>query len=248
MIEWLSSKFAMVLAFVLILSSLVSLFQMGQRAVESVELQTIMRRFASFVNTVCRSQGETTARISIGMDTGISLPSSINGHLYSIHIHSNFGYAALGSARHYEPFSCKLHFLEDMEYEEGLSFSVGETLVLEKRLASLGDKRELATLAFKLSESNRSRASKGVKGMEVPCPTDKGRSLPLVARQHQLDYEVLKVFSPVTSSELRNETKLPSRTIRFAFSKLKEKRIIGEKRRLGEAREKIFFGSRNQEN
>ncbi|MFQ6127585.1 MAG: MarR family transcriptional regulator [Thermoplasmata archaeon] len=57
----------------------------------------------------------------------------------------------------------------------------------------------------------------------------------------KLVYRVLEYSGPMTHRELRNETGLGPRTLRFALSKLRNRNVITERVNLWDARQKIVY-------
>ncbi|MDI6887186.1 MAG: hypothetical protein QMC98_00910 [Candidatus Thermoplasmatota archaeon] len=90
MLEWLSSKFAMLVAVTIMISSVLGFFKIQFENFETQELQNIADTISSTVNTVSSSASEFKLRITFNLSrSGIKLPSEIGGRNYKIEIAPN---------------------------------------------------------------------------------------------------------------------------------------------------------------
>ena len=110
MLEWLSSKMSVVLASMLLLSSMTAYFANQRDYARRQELETVARGLSSFVNAVFGVHGTTEFEVSFAGGGDLVLPSRIGGSPYSVRMRSDsvvieqYGGSAIGH------WSGNLHF------------------------------------------------------------------------------------------------------------------------------------------
>jgi len=86
MLEWLSSKMAVAVAAMLMLSSVTLYFANQRESVRRTEIENVGRGIADFVDGVLGLSGEVEFVAGCGGEVGLLLPSEIGGSSYSIRL------------------------------------------------------------------------------------------------------------------------------------------------------------------
>ncbi len=86
MLDWFSSKLAVSLAAMLLLSSTAAYFSTDDDRVRDRELATIARGISEFVGEVLKFRGETDLRISCDSESDLTLPKDVRGSPYRVQL------------------------------------------------------------------------------------------------------------------------------------------------------------------
>ncbi len=87
MIDWLSSKFALLVAALLILASAFTIIRIQRRSIEDLELERIAEDIASVVNSAALVNAQSSIVVEFGRGgQGGSLPSDVGGVPYTVNL------------------------------------------------------------------------------------------------------------------------------------------------------------------
>ena len=164
MLEWLASKFAMLLASMLVLASAFILIDIQRDSLEDVELKQIGNKIASNVNSVAFTNAEMRLFVTFDkMEGAISLPSKVNGSNYSIIITNVSVVILQGNRRFLAVFSTKVHpwdptginpanktAIEEMDgVHNSLILDSGFNFCIEAKIFMLGNGDEFHIFIYK---------------------------------------------------------------------------------------------------
>jgi len=86
MLEWLSSKMAVAVAALLLLSSATAYFANQRDSIHGLELENVARGIAGFIDAVLDLPGETEFVAGCDGDVGLLMPKEIGGSPYEINL------------------------------------------------------------------------------------------------------------------------------------------------------------------
>ena len=126
MLEWLSSKMAVAVAAMLLLSSATAYFANQRDSVQRMEIENVARGIAGFIDAVLDLSGEAEFAAACDGDAGLLMPSEIGGSPYEIHLRRDSVIAAQEGRTAVAHWTGDLHFWHahdaavDLEGVQGL--------------------------------------------------------------------------------------------------------------------------------
>lgn len=164
MLDWLSSKFAMMLASMLILSSAFTLIDIQRNSLEDFELKLIADKISSCVNYIAFTNAEMKLTIAFDKSKGnVLLPTKVGGKEYSINITRSSVIISQGSKRFLSQFSTFVHLWNPSETESKnkvqlkemdetnnfLLFKSGTNIIVERKRLIMEDGNEFHIFIYK---------------------------------------------------------------------------------------------------
>jgi hypothetical protein len=164
MIDWLSSKFALLVAAVFILASAFSIIRIQRRSIEDLELERIAEDIASIVNSAALINGQTSIGVEFGKGSqGESFPAEVGGAPYTIKfthtavliVQSSKGFLAvfIGSVHLWKPgqYSAEgARSIEEIDQSHRhLQLESGTDFVVERKLIEMEGGDEYRTFVYK---------------------------------------------------------------------------------------------------
>jgi len=163
MLDWLSSKFIMIVAAILILASTITLINIQRGSLEEFELKKIANRIASEVDSISQCFAET--KLVFGFDSNSdaqSLPDKIGRDGYSINITRTAVIVTQNSKGFIAQFSDQVHpwnpnsveirdkaTMEEMDENNNyLFFSSSSEFVIEHKALIMEDGNEFHTFVY----------------------------------------------------------------------------------------------------
>ena len=127
MLDWLSSKFAMMVAALLILASAFALLGIQRSGYEDAGLKAVADEIADGVNYVSRLNAEARAEMNLGgNDSGGGLPSKINGKAYSVNLSGTGVLVTQETKGALAHFSSRVHAWNPAHVDLGNETAVGK--------------------------------------------------------------------------------------------------------------------------
>jgi hypothetical protein len=126
MLEWLSSKMAVAVAAMLLLSSATAYFANQRDSVRRIEIENVARGIANFIDAVLDLTGETKFVVACDGDAGLMIPEEVGGSPYEIHLRRDSVIAAQEGRLAVAHWTGDLHFWHahdaaiDLEEVQGL--------------------------------------------------------------------------------------------------------------------------------
>jgi len=125
MLEWLSSKVAVAVAAMLLLSSSTAYFANQNDGVRRTEIVNVARGIASFVDAAFGLSGEVEFTASCEGDANLLMPDAISGSPYEIHLRHDAVIAAQ------EGVTAIAHWTGDLHFWDTGGVAVDSALVRE---------------------------------------------------------------------------------------------------------------------
>jgi len=110
MLEWLSSKLPVVLASLLMLSSMFAYFAQQYSDTQFYELREVVTNLANFIDEFIDLPWDITFKVSSQQDADFIIPSGIHGRPYHIHLRRDSVIAELDHSTVVGHWSGNLHF------------------------------------------------------------------------------------------------------------------------------------------
>lgn len=163
MLDWLSSKFAMILASMLILSSAFTLIDIQRNGLEDFELKLIAHKISSCVNYIVFTNAEMKLTIAFDKSKGnVLLPTKVGGKEYSINITRSSVIVSQDSKRFLSQLTTLVHLwnpsesrpqnkiqLKEMDKTSNfLIFGSGSSIIVERKRLMMEDNNEFHTFIY----------------------------------------------------------------------------------------------------
>jgi hypothetical protein len=126
MLEWLSSKMAVALGAMLLLSSVTAFFACQRESIRRIEIGNVARGIAGFIDAVLDLTGETKFVVACDGDAALIIPKEVGGSPYEIHLRRDSVIIAQEGRTMVAHWTGELHFWQhhdmaiDTEVAQGL--------------------------------------------------------------------------------------------------------------------------------
>jgi hypothetical protein len=164
MLEFITSKIAMMMAAIIILTSVLAVFTMIREDAEDLKLRNTADSISDTISNINSINGETKEIITFDKDMeGIYLEPEIDGKEYEIKIYQNRVMVRQDDDIFIEKFVGKIHLWEpeDTTYDQNeiqdqdeenhkLSFLSHENLIIDRRLIELEGENGYMTFVYLL--------------------------------------------------------------------------------------------------
>ena len=163
MLDWLSSKFVMMIAGVLILTSAITLIGVQKDGLEEFELKQIANKIADAVNSIGQTLAETKSSMEFEKKAGAqSLPLEVGGKGYTVNMSQSSVVVTQGSKGFSARFSVQAHYwnpnleavsnkshLEEMDCAHRyLSLNSSSRFVIEHKIIMMEECNEFHTFVY----------------------------------------------------------------------------------------------------
>lgn len=162
MLDWLSSKMAMMVAALLIISSIIGFFAWQNKNTQELELQNIADQIANKINELNAIEGSTSIIVTFNDNIhGVHLNTVVDGEMYTINITQNLvivsQHATLVVEKIIEPIHVwnpdkDVYKSDEMQENDTKSrsqkFSSGTDFMIERKMVTVSGMREYHTFVY----------------------------------------------------------------------------------------------------
>jgi hypothetical protein len=115
MLEWFSSKMAVAVAAMLLLSSVTAYFTIQKDSIRRTEIENVAHGIAEFANAVFDLTGEAEFVVACDGEAGLIVPGEVGGSPYEIHLRRDSVIIVQGSMTAVGHWTGDLHFWRHQE-------------------------------------------------------------------------------------------------------------------------------------
>lgn len=162
MLDFVTSKIAMMIAAIIILTSVIGLYTLQREQAKDIELQNIADKIAEAIHNVNTIQGETKVNVTFNRgDDGVYVNPAVNGKSYEILITSNKVIITQNDRRSISNFVVSVHLwvpifsaynqtqIEEIdEANTTLELQAGEDFIIERKSIEVSGEYEYMTFIY----------------------------------------------------------------------------------------------------
>ncbi len=162
MLDFVTSKIAMMIAAIIILTTVIGLYALQREQAKDMELQNVADKIAEAIHNVNTIQGETKVNVTFDRgDDGIYVKPLMNGKGYEILITQNKVIITQNGRRSISNFVVSVHLwvplfnaynqtqIEEIdEANKTLELQAGEDFVIERKSIELSGENEYMTFIY----------------------------------------------------------------------------------------------------
>lgn len=162
MIDWLSSKFAMAVAVIVLTASTVGFFAYQRSQQFERDVEGCAGSMARYIESFASLTGETRAVLTFGQGVGMDIPPAIQGKAVSVNVSNSLVIVACGNSKAAEGFAAKIHIwrppdgelnktaVEKLDTDNPWTGEIKSPggLTLEKKIVELNGRQELLTFCY----------------------------------------------------------------------------------------------------
>ena len=163
MLDWLSSKMAMMIAALIILSSTIGFFAWQNKNIQALELQNIADQIAGKINEMNGIEGNAYVRVTFKDNiNGMHLNTIVGGKTYTINITQNLVIASQHSTKVVGKIIEPIHVWkpdkdvyesDEMQENDANSrtqeFSSGTDFIIERKMVTVSGLQEYHTFVYR---------------------------------------------------------------------------------------------------
>lgn len=119
MLDWLTSKLAMMIAALLLLASVLGFFAAQLDGIDAIKLQDVSKSIADSIDSVSSSSGSIVINVNYNTTgAGLHLPPTIRGEPYDIEITQDLVMVSLGGTNRVNEFFNSVHIWNPLDYTQ----------------------------------------------------------------------------------------------------------------------------------